>query len=296
MTAGRILPRRPAIAGPAGLDRPTSLGLGRVVGLSLAAALACVGGMLMLRRLAGGFAVTPGPTVSWAVAIVGGMLVMATDLAARLGEESWPRWLARAGLALAAVAVMPLGAGLPWPARMLGLAAVGLALVIATPGVPSLRWPKSLGRVRRRGAAGVREPAADPDGNVEGGDGRAVSPAVGPGVKPAASEAAGWPAAAPAGFRQRLERFEAADGADCLRGQVMLPIAAGSRVGHAHVGFCPPFTSTPMVEVGTECDFVEVAVTVAEVLPWGVRVECRLSEPAEEPLEIPIDLLARNPA
>jgi len=33
-------------------------------------------------------------------------------------------------------------------------------------------------------------------------------------------------------------------------------------------------------------------VTAAEVLPWGVRIECRLSEPAEEPLEIPVDLLA----
>jgi hypothetical protein len=296
MTASRFLPRGPAIAGPAGLDRSTSLGLGRVVALSLAAALACVGGMLALRRLAGGFAVTPGPTLSWAVAIVGGMLVMATDLAARLGEESWPRWLARAGLALAAVAVMPLGAGLPWPARMLGLAAVGLALVIATPGLPPLRWPKSLGRGRRRGAAGVREPAPDPDIGVEGRIDRVVSPAVGPGGTPAASEAAGWPAAAPAGFRQRLERFEAADGADCLRGQLMLTVAAGSRMGHAHVGFCPPFNALPAVDVSTECDVVEAAVSAAEILPWGVRVECRLSEPAEESLEIPVDLRARNPA
>jgi hypothetical protein len=36
-------------------------------------------------------------------------------------------------------------------------------------------------------------------------------------------------------------------------------------------------------------------VTAAEVLPWGVRVECRLAEPAEEPLEIPVDVLAKAP-
>ncbi len=94
------------------------------------------------------------------------------------------------------------------------------------------------------------------------------------------------------GFRQRLERYQTPAGDDCLHGQVMLEVAVGSRTGHAHVGFCPPFSGTPTVEVATECDFVEAAVSAAEILPWGVRVECRLSEPAEEPLEIPVDLKA----
>jgi hypothetical protein len=39
-----------------------------------------------------------------------------------------------------------------------------------------------------------------------------------------------------------------------------------------------------------------VVVSAAEVLPWGVRVECRLAEPAEEPVEIPVDLVAEAPA
>ena len=37
-------------------------------------------------------------------------------------------------------------------------------------------------------------------------------------------------------------------------------------------------------------------ITAAEVVPWGVRVECRLDEPAEETLEIPVAVVARSPA
>jgi hypothetical protein len=38
---------------------------------------------------------------------------------------------------------------------------------------------------------------------------------------------------------------------------------------------------------------VEAVVTAAEILPWGVRIDCRLSEPADEPLEIPVDVAAQ---
>jgi hypothetical protein len=103
---------------------------------------------------------------------------------------------------------------------------------------------------------------------------------------------AGWSAGLPDRWRQRLERYETAAGEECVRGQVMLSIAAGSRTGHAHVGFCPAFATLPTVEVTTDCDFVEAEVTAAEILPWGVRAECRLSEPAEEPLEIPVTIRA----
>jgi len=75
---------------------------------------------------------------------------------------------------------------------------------------------------------------------------------------------------------------------------VRLSIPAGGKATHAHVGVCPAFAATPLVQVSTEYDGVEAVVTAAEVLPWGVRIECRLSEPAEEPLEIPVDLVAKS--
>jgi len=37
-------------------------------------------------------------------------------------------------------------------------------------------------------------------------------------------------------------------------------------------------------------------VAVGELLPWGVRIDCRLAEPADEPLEIPVTFVARGPA
>jgi hypothetical protein len=71
-------------------------------------------------------------------------------------------------------------------------------------------------------------------------------------------------------------------------------VATGSRTGHAHVGFCPSFAALPTVEVQSDYDGVEAELSVAEVLPWGLRLECRLAEPADEPLEIPVDFQARH--
>ena len=138
--------------------------------------------------------------------------------------------------------------------------------------------PDGTGRTGAAGA-GVRGEPTPP-----------AAPAIG---QPRVAE---WSTALPHGFRQRLERYETAAGEDCVRGQVMLSVTTGSRTGHAHVGFCPSFTTLPLVEVSTDCDFVEAEVTAAEILPWGVRVECRLSEPAEEPLEIPVAIRAVRPA
>ena len=91
---------------------------------------------------------------------------------------------------------------------------------------------------------------------------------------------------------QRFERATLPHGGECVRGRVRVSIAAGSRLGVAHVGFCPPLAATPTVDVTTDYDGVEAVVSAAEVLPWGVRVECRLDEPAEEMIDIPVDLQA----
>jgi hypothetical protein len=61
---------------------------------------------------------------------------------------------------------------------------------------------------------------------------------------------------------------------------------------HGHLGFCPAFSELPEVRVETPYDGVEATVTAAEIVPWGVRIECRLAEPAEEPIVIPVLVLA----
>jgi hypothetical protein len=91
---------------------------------------------------------------------------------------------------------------------------------------------------------------------------------------------------------QAFTRFIRDDGVECVRGRLSLAVSAGVRIAAGHVGFCPPFPRSPSVEVATDYDGVEAVVTATEVLPWGVRVECRLDEPAEEDFDIPVDISA----
>ena len=296
MTSVHALLRGSWLPGPAGRRPRTDDGRSLLAAAAVAVALAvaAAGATLLGRRLAGGFAAVPTAAVPWAIAATGIPLVFVVQAAARLGGERWPDWLARLGLAAGAVAVAPLVAPPAWPGRILGLAGTAVTLLVALRPAGGWRASRLAGlrpsRRRQEPQPWVTERrglAAEPE--VAAVAGRSAAAGV---EQPLGSA---W-VAPPGGFRQRLERYETAAGEDCIRGEVMLPIAAGSRTGHAHVGFCPSFATLPAVEVITDCDFVEAEVTAAEVLPWGVRVECRLSEPAEEPLAIPVAIRATRPA
>ena len=304
MTAGRSLSGTTAFAGRTALRGPAHRDAGLMAqgSAALAAALgiavALAGATLLVRRLAGGFAAAPSAAVPWAVAAAGIPLVLAVEAAARLGGDRRPVGLARGGLVAAALAVAPLAATIAWPTRAAGLVGTAVALVAAL--LPAAGWSSLRRGLRPAGRLGGKPlvpPAADGVGRI-GALGPRFEAEPTPTAAPAAGQPhhSGWSLALPDGFRQRLERYETAAGEECVRGQVMLSIAAGSRTGHAHVGFCPAFATLPTVEVTTDCDFVEAEVMAAEILPWGVRVECRLSEPAEEPLEIPVAIRAVRPA
>ena len=87
-----------------------------------------------------------------------------------------------------------------------------------------------------------------------------------------------------------------ADGREQLRGQLVLTLAAESRLATGHIGFCPALPLIPDVIVTTDYDALEVVVDAAEVLPWGIRVECRVEDPADEPVIIPVDIRISLPA
>ena len=273
---GRLIADGGMVAGRPELDPGRGDLLGALLppaGVAIAVALAGGGLTLLVRRLSGGFAVAPSPLLAWIVVVAGLALVTASD---RLrGPGDWRAGLpARGGLLAAAAATLPLGGGL---ATVLGLVALATGVAVAIrpllpPALDLGRWP--------------RLPAMEP-----------IGPTVGPVVEPpepAGDSADDRPGPPVAGLRQRVERFVTAAGQDCLRGHLLVPVAAGSRLGHAHVGFCPPFAVTPAVEVTSDCDFVETDLSAAEILPWGVRVECRLSEQADEPLEVPVDIVVRT--
>jgi len=257
---------------------------------ALVAALAAVAGGLLAaagiavlgRRLAGALAAEPRPAVAWTVAGVGLAAVAAVDLAVRKAGPRWPAFAVRCGVAAVALAVLPLAGT---STRSAGLTAAGCLVAVAATLVPPRR------RIRRR------PPAASPIGGDRpahehpGPPSETASP-TGRREPPTAADA--WLAAAPS-LRQRLERYETPTGADALRGLVVLAVEPGARLAHAHVGFCPAFAATPTVDVETAYDGVEVTVAAAEVLPWGVRVECRLADAADEPLAIPVEIRARAP-
>lgn len=267
---------------PARLARRTAAdtGLGRLLADGCAAtaavAVAGCGGVILARRLASGIAERPGAAVLLVAVAAGAALVAAADVARRwrLSTSQLPPVVARLGLVLAVAALtVPPRAGGPagWAAiaaAWLAVAAVVAAFPRATDFTGPLAGPKGLprggGRRRTRSVAGA---PADVEGRRRTGQ-----------------------------LRQRFERREVAAGTDRIRGRIVVVIPAGAKSAAGHLGFCPAFAETPTVRVSTAYDGVEAVVSAAETLPWGVRVECRLAEPAEEPLEIPVDLVAEAAA
>ena len=215
-----------------------------------------------------------------AVTAVGTALVLLVDglaSVAAVRRGPWPV-AARAGLVLALAAIaLPLRLATPLDGVALVAAVVFAGAVIGGPWLAPAR-PRT-GRPRL---------AVSPPSDI---DAPAHLPARASEVAPAVAAAT----SVPGHLVQRFERYDLA-GVDCLRGRIAVAVPQGARTAHGHVGFCPPFAQTPAVEVTTEYDGVEAIVSAAEVLPWGVRIECRLDEPAEEAFEIPIDLFASSPA
>ena len=271
--------------------------------LTGAMAVGC-GAVLVLRRFAGAIAAPPGPEAVLAVCGTGLLLVAAGDMATRFSTAraarpamSWlPAVLTRLGLLMAVAAVcLPLqmtstvDALTTLAAFVVSLVAVGLGPVADRVGG---------GLVLGRRAAAYRRPVV-PTASVP----TAITPpsvavpmAV-PSQPIAQSGLQDGALATPAGnLLQRFERIVLPGGAECVRGRLCVAVPKGARSGYGHVGFCPPLASQPTVDVTTDYDGVEAVVSAAEVLPWGVRIECRLDEPAEETIEIPVDILATAPA
>ena len=242
---------------------------------------AAAGVLLVARRLAGAIPGDPGPLAVLAVCGVGLGLLAVAVAAVRRGCPPLPAALARLGLLLG-VAAVTLPLRLPSPgAAFITLTAIGLT-------VAALLATRSGAFVRRPTAAATppaapREPEA---AAVAGGHADGI----------AGVDAAITPVPPVGAVSQRFERRTLADGCERVDGMIRVAVPRGSRLGWGHVGFCPPFTVSPTVEVATGYDAVEATVSAAEVLPWGVRIEVRLDEPAEETLDIPVDVAARAAA
>jgi hypothetical protein len=275
----------------------------------VAGAFAAAAGMTLLaRRLSGAILASADPAVVLPAAVVGAALVLLADAGVRAGLGAGIATLARCGIAvMAASLLLPPAATTPAGWVTLTTAAAMLATVIIRrpalapthrparrpPPRPLERWtaddPATTPRGRR--AADAAPPAVRPRAEAAA---RPTSAAIRPAA--AAASPADAETAAAGLVRQRLVRRETADGLESIVGELHIAVPLGAKLASGHVGFCPSFRLLPTVEVATDYDGVEAVVAVGELLPWGVRIDCRLAEPADEPLEIPVTFIARGPA
>jgi hypothetical protein len=280
---------------------PASVLLSLVHGSGLIATACVVAGglLLVVRRFAGAIPAAAEPGVLLTATLAAALLVLVVDVAVRTGSARGLATLARCGLAAGAAALLvPPRATTPVEWAAVAAAATVLGAVI-------IRDPSSRPRLKVKRGPVHHGPLTGGPG--AGGPVSRDALARGPATLSHRSHVPAAPAAltdprAPlfspelSGtevVRQRFERRETTAGDDTLVGLLTITVPTGAKLASGHVGFCPSFRQLPTVEVTTEYDGVEAVVAVGDLVPWGVRIDCRLAEPAEEDLEIPVMLTAR---
>jgi hypothetical protein len=93
---------------------------------------------------------------------------------------------------------------------------------------------------------------------------------------------------------QHLTRHQAADGEEEWVGWVRMPVAVGQRTGHVHVAFCPPLACVPELAV-QQIEGPEARIRIAQLLPYGVRFDLKLSAAAAEPGSVLVYFFAKAP-
>ncbi|MDA0968898.1 MAG: hypothetical protein O3A60_00525 [Planctomycetota bacterium] len=240
---------------------------------TLAVALMVAGVFVASRRLAGGM--TSGLSAGGMAAAVVAMLagVVACELLSRTQRgvgRAAARLLPRLGLLLCVWGVC----GGVQPAAM-GVAVAGMAAAVV-----SLVPRQALASLRQTGLwSSLR--SAGPPSNVRR---QALTTTMPLEDHPHDRE----------GFVQQQVRLQTTAGGESIRGTVLVSFRTGDRLAVAHVGFCPPLHETPAVQLSTAEDEPDAVVSPGEILPWGIRVECRLEEAAEEPFDIPVDFVATS--
>lgn len=92
---------------------------------------------------------------------------------------------------------------------------------------------------------------------------------------------------------QQFTRVVSADGQETIEGSVAVSVDRGSRMGAAHVGFCPPFPQRPEFELRPATDKGAV-FKVGQLLPQGARIEVKLPQPAEAARMVSVQFVARS--
>ena len=87
---------------------------------------------------------------------------------------------------------------------------------------------------------------------------------------------------------QRITRRATADGTQLLHGWLRADFDAGQRTTSAHLAFCPPFARAVKLE-HRQLDGPASRVKVAELLPYGARLDIKLTRPADQSVSVVIE-------
>ena len=99
-------------------------------------------------------------------------------------------------------------------------------------------------------------------------------------------------AAAAENLLQQLTLSQDAEGGLQLAGWLRVPLAAGQRSGTIHVAFCPPFSKTPELTL-EQVDGPPSRIRVAQLLPYGVRLDLKLAAAMADPTSVQLRFTAR---
>jgi hypothetical protein len=232
---------------------------------------------LIARRAAGGLSI-PLPTA--ALAATGIIAVAVAAAIRRLGrdEACWSSLHGRVAILLPSFALIALGAAITLPGSPpLGLALLWIAIA-AEEAWTWRQWRWVGGRpASRKHKTAVRQLAAVEDG-----------------VHPPISRRLISPPLSPSGdVTQRLIRTCSAAGVERIEGWLKAIVHPGERTMHLHVAFCPPFERVPQFTV-IQSSGPAARVRPVQLLPYGVRLELKLSEPSNEKAVVVIEFSAEG--
>ena len=78
------------------------------------------------------------------------------------------------------------------------------------------------------------------------------------------------------------------DSGEVLEGWVRVDFAAGQRHAASHVAICPPLERNPTC-YAESVDGPDASVKITQAMSYGVRLEVKLAEAAEEPASVIVE-------
>ena len=90
---------------------------------------------------------------------------------------------------------------------------------------------------------------------------------------------------------QQFVRSHTAEGEDVFSGWLRVELPPGTRTTNVHVAFCPPFAHAPAIEVH-QVDGPAGRIKTAQALPYGARLDFKLSRSNEEATSVLLRFVA----